>query len=122
MEAREPRTMFIGATPNGNKKVGGWLPFVVDLSPIYKTMHVYGTLYTNYESCTYRRKGDAYYAARQYARNWFAEEGDTIQEVNGCHRCWDDENPRHLEWAENGKAMCANCGRRLPRLEKTVEP
>lgn len=110
--AREPRTIFIGATQNGNAKVGGWLPFVVDESPIYRAMRVYGTLYTDYRSSTFESKESAISKARRKATDGYASDGDTIKEIEGCHRCWNDNDPRHIENVD-GVVRCATCHRQL---------
>lgn len=109
---RKPRTIYFGATQNGNQVVGGWLPFVVDLSPIYGTMRVHGTLYTDYRSGTWETKKEAVEMAKQRAIHRFAEEGDTLEFTGGCHRCWNDSDASHLARVD-GNVCCGTCGRKL---------
>ena len=113
MNDRKPRTIYYGATQNGNQVVGGWLPFVVDLSPLYGDMRVHGTLYTDYRSGTWQTRESAIWSAKQRAFHSFLEDGDTLQQAEGCHRCWSDSDARHLEWV-NGVVQCGTCGRKLP--------
>lgn len=109
---RKPRTIYIGVTANGNVSVGGWLPFVVDLSPIYGTMRVHGTLFTDHRSGVFDSRDEAMRAALQKAMDSFAFNGDTIEEVVGCHRCWNEKDAAHLKWI--GDAICCGtCGREL---------
>ena len=113
---RIARTIYAGATKNGNTKVGGWLPFVVDLSPIYGTMRVNGTLYTDYASGTWETKQAAIEAAKVIAADRYAFDDDKVEEVSGCHRCWNDRDPSHLSRLY-GDVRCGTCERPLPRID-----
>jgi hypothetical protein len=114
MTTRTPRTIHYGATQNGNQVVGGWMPFVVDLSPIYGVMRVHGTLYTDYRSGTWETKEAAVEMARLRALDRFAEEGDTIERTDGCHRCWNDKDQSHLKRVD-GDIRCGTCERILEK-------
>ena len=105
--------VFYGATQNGNAKVGGWLPFVVSLSPLYREMRVSGTLYTDYRSGVYDCREDAMESARRTAIEWHCEPDVEPVSIDGCHRCWNDNDPRHLAWDDAGKMTCATCGRAI---------
>lgn len=104
-------SVFYGATQNGNTKIGGWLPFVVSMSALYREMRVIGTLYTDYQSSVHECREDALESARRTAIEWHCEPGVAPVPVGGCHRCWDDNNPRHIAWSDAGKMTCATCGR-----------
>jgi hypothetical protein len=108
----EDRKIMVGATKNGNKTVGGWLPFVVAPSPLYKTMRVHGTLFTDFQSGTWDSKEEAIEVAKSRAKEKFAEDGESIEVVAGCHRCYDGRDPRHIA-NENGEVRCGTCQRKL---------
>jgi hypothetical protein len=114
MNDRKPRTIYYGATQNGNQVVGGWLPFVVDLSPIYGDMRVHGTLYTDYRSGTWETKESAVDMAKCRALDRFVFDGDTLEQTEGCHRCWNGKDPSHLVRID-GDVKCGWCNRVLPK-------
>ena len=106
-----PEVLY-GATPNMNQKVGGWMPFYVGWSQVYKKRRVFGATYTDYPSGRFERREDAVSLAVQIARERSLESREII-ETTACHRCWDEQDVRHMERQDDGSVACGNCGRTI---------
>ena len=113
-------TIFVGATKNENPGIDGWLPYVVDRSALYRVMIPYGSFYSDYQSGVYATKDDAIKAAKRWAEEDFANNGDAIEIVPGCRRCWNDRDPRHLKWVGED-TRCGHCNREIPQWRSEDE-
>ena len=112
------RQILVGATPNENKEVGGWLPFVVAWNPVYGRMWSHGPTWANSRRGAFNRRNPAVVWARGIAKEHHANMDDEIVETPGCHRCWDDDDPRHLLRDDQGDVVCGHCKRSLTQRRK----
>lgn len=104
-----PEVLY-GATPNMNQKVGGWMPFYVGWSQIYKRRRVFGATYTDYRSGRFEDRSRAVEAAKLQAAERSLESREII-ETTACHRCWDEQDVRHMERTGDGAVICGHCSR-----------